>query len=241
MGTRQKYTMTSTLRTDLDAIEHSVLTAFPPLSADAQRTGLALYRLLVETGPVHPQHLAAVVGMPAAEIGALLNEAAMRCQLMYDDSNSVIGFGGLTIASTAHRLTVDDRQMFTWCAWDSLFIPGLLGATTARTESTCPASGDLVCLTVTPNQVLPLAVGQPILSFTLPDVNECTQSTERSIAGFCQHVHLFWSYDAGTTWAAGRDDVFFLSLADAFELGRRCNAARFDAKRFAEHVTRLGR
>jgi alkylmercury lyase len=234
--------MTLRLRPDLDTIERSILMAFPPLSGAAQRTGLALYRLLLETRPIDPHHLAAVMGMPAAEIVALLDEPGMRCQLLYDDSSSVIGFGGLTIASTVHRLTVDNRQMFTWCAWDSLFIPGLLGATSARAESTCPVSSDLVCLTVTLNGVLPLAAREPVLSFTLPDVNECSQSAERSITRFCQHLRLFASYDAGSTWAAERNDVFLLSLDDAFTLGQRYNAARFGhgASRVAPASERAG-
>jgi alkylmercury lyase len=230
--------MSKSIRTDLDAIHRSVLTAFTPLSRAARRTGLALYRLLAETGPVLPEQLAAMLDTTPAEIIKLLDEPGLRCQQLLDDSKRIIGFGGLTLMPTTHRLQIGARQMFTWCAWDALFIPGLLRATTARVESTCPASGEIVRLTVTPSGALALGAGEPVVSFTLPDANDCAESAERSITCFCSHVHLLASYNAGAVWVAERDEVFLLSLADAFELGRRYSAARFEIGASSEAIGR---
>src|SRR2546422_6561781 len=44
-----------------------------------------------------------------------------------DDEGRVLGFGGLAAAPMHHRLEVDGRTLWTWCAWDSLFIPEILG------------------------------------------------------------------------------------------------------------------
>ncbi len=38
-------------------------------------------------------------------------------------------YWGLAIAETKHRLEVDGRALYTWCAWDSLFLPEILQRT----------------------------------------------------------------------------------------------------------------
>ena len=37
----------------------------------------------------------------------------------------------------SHRFEVAGRTLYTWCAWDSLFLPQILGQE-AEVESTCP-------------------------------------------------------------------------------------------------------
>ncbi len=210
---------------DLDAAEAAVLAAFPRLSRRAREAGFALYRLLLEGGAVSPEQVASVVGRATREVLAVLEAPGMRCQLLYDDQKRVIGFGGLTAEPTKHCLRMNGRELFTWCAWDGLFIPHLLGAT-AELESHCPATGQLLRVRVTPNGTLPVR-GEPLMSFLLPTAASCAESTERSISCFCSYVNLLASREVGTTWVACRPDLFVLSLDEAFELGRRYNAARF--------------
>ncbi|MGH7575101.1 MAG: organomercurial lyase [Longimicrobiales bacterium] len=50
-----------------------------------------------------------------------------------------------------HRFEIDARTLGTWCAWDSLFIPELLGEA-ARVQSTDPETGEVVrCVTACPS------------------------------------------------------------------------------------------
>jgi hypothetical protein len=44
------------------------------------------------------------------------------------------------------------------------------------------------------------------------------------IQGFCHFVHFFVSEVAGKTWTERHPGTFLLSLAEAFELGRKVNA-----------------
>ena len=50
---------------------------------------------------------------------------------MRDERGHVIGHGGLALDETVHRFDVDGRRLHAWCAWDTLFLPELLGAGTA--------------------------------------------------------------------------------------------------------------
>jgi hypothetical protein len=65
----------------------------------------------------------------------------------------VVGYWGLSIPeayASPHRLTIDGRRLSAWCAWDTLFLPQLLGQT-ADVESTSPTAGATVHVTVTPD------------------------------------------------------------------------------------------
>ena len=215
-----------TTRTSLEAIRRATLAAFPPLSAEAQRLGLALYHALTTTGPVRREELAAAVDVATREVIAILDQPGMRCQVQYDDDKHIVGFAGLSTAPTPHRVTLNGHRRFTWCAWDALFIPDLVGESRALVESVCPATDKSIRLTVAGGRVS--ASGRyPVMSFVLPDVDGCAASTERSIACFCDDIRFLSSYEVGVEWIAHRAGMFLLSLPDAFTLGGQYTAARF--------------
>jgi alkylmercury lyase len=62
----------------------------------------------------------------------------------------MIGFRGLALPAMPHRLQVDGRTLHAWCAWDTLFLPQLIGKP-AGVESTCPTTEQTIRLTVTPD------------------------------------------------------------------------------------------
>ena len=79
---------------------------------------------------------------------AFLDKMAER-----DDKGNIIGILGLTQGKTwAHRFFVNGKELRTWCAWDTLFLPQLLGQT-ARIESESPISKKKITLTVGPKKV----------------------------------------------------------------------------------------
>ncbi|MHB1834417.1 MAG: organomercurial lyase [Solirubrobacteraceae bacterium] len=45
-----------------------------------------------------------------------------------DGDGRVVGFMGLSVVEFGgHRIELDGRRLTAWCAWDTLFLPGLLG------------------------------------------------------------------------------------------------------------------
>ena len=64
-----------------------------------------------------------------------------------DDHGRVVAFSGLSLTPTGHRFTVGGRQLYAWCAWDTLFLPALLDQP-AHVESSCPVTGAPVRLAV---------------------------------------------------------------------------------------------
>lgn len=109
----------------------------------------ALVRHLARGEPVTAAMLAAASGRTVDEVAAQL---ARWPNVERDADDAVIGFSGLTLRPTAHSIEIGGGLLHAWCAWDTLFLPGMLGAT-AHVRSACAVSGRAVDLVVAPDGV----------------------------------------------------------------------------------------
>ncbi len=157
-----------------------VAAAFPQLSAPEQRIALGLYRLLAEGEPVSSDRLAQHLDLSTNLVREVLNSWPA---VYFDDEKNVIGFWGLALQEMPHRFKVNGRQLYNWCAWDSLFIPELLGKT-AEVESTCPISGEIISLTVGPTTISVVSQSSPVLSGEAPLIPRITPGDQ--LVPFCQ-------------------------------------------------------
>ena len=188
--------------------------AFP--ACEDAPPALALVRLLARGRPVTEAMLAAGAGRAIDDVAAHL---ARWPNVERDADGAVIGFSGLTLRPTDHGFQVDDQQLHTWCAWDTLFLPGMLG-TTAHVRSTCPVSGRKVQLIVAPDGVEHADPPETHVSFP-----PSTGTDTADITGtFCCHVRFLAGTDAAYAWRETHPDGHVLDLATAFELGRRTTA-----------------
>ena len=204
----------------LDQIASAVISAFPKLSAPEQRAALALYRLLAKGRPVTAEQLSAASAVPGPAVHDML---AKWHGVQRSADGAVTAFWGLTLSKTKHRFRVDGRELHTWCAWDTLFLPPLLGAT-AEVESACPMTGKGIALRIGPRGIEAAEPEAVILSFVTPHQTDVERNV---IETFCCHVHFFASPEAGEEWSARRNGIFLLSLSDAWQIGTRKNAAQY--------------
>lgn len=110
---------------------------------------MALYRLLADGEPVTCVQLAERLNVPLdAAAGALRRVPNVR----YNAQDRIIGYGGLSVEPTAHRFEAGGRVLYTWCAWDALFLPEILDAN-ARVESRCPVTREPVRLALSPGSL----------------------------------------------------------------------------------------
>jgi len=71
-----------------------------------------------------------------------------------ETTGRIVGFRGLTLRPTDHLLEISGQTLFTWCAWDLLFLPMILcPKETAFGQSSCPITKTQICLTVGPTSV----------------------------------------------------------------------------------------
>ena len=176
----------------------------------------ALVRLLAQGKPVTDARLAEAVGRGDGDVTAQL---ARWPNVERDAEGAVTGFSGLTLLATPHRFEVDGRRLHTWCAWDTLFLPGMLGAT-AYVRSVCPVTGCPVELVVAPDRVERADPADLHVSFPPP----ATTDTADITSTFCCHVYFLAGADAARAWRDAHPDGDVLDLAAAFELGSGATA-----------------
>lgn len=194
----------------LPTLAASLASTFP--CCDDAPLAVALLDELAKGRPVSVAQLSRAVERDEADLAATLDRWP---NVHRNEQARVVAFGGLSVIPTEHRFDVGGRQLYTWCAWDTLFLPALLRQE-ARVESTCPMTGTKTLLTVGPNGVR--AAQPPSLQISFPA--PVSTVTSDITASFCCHVHFLADQAAADAWLAENQNGLTLSLEDAVELGR---------------------
>lgn len=168
-----------------------------------------LLQLLATGRPVTTGQLATATSHTEDDVRHAL--AAMP-DTEYDETGRIIG-SGLTQRPTPHRFEVDGKQLYTWCALDTLVFPAVLGRT-AHVESPCHATGTPIRLTAAPDGVTGLTPADAVVSIVTPDDMTSVRSA------FCNHVHFFANPAAAQDWLTDHPGMTVLPVADAYQLGR---------------------
>jgi alkylmercury lyase len=128
------------------------------------------------------------------------------------DGDLLIGAHGLTRRRTAHTLTIGEKTLHTWCAYDAVAIPVALAAT-ARATTTCP----------TCHRTLQVDIDDGLFPETdTPVLWIPTGPCEHVMNDFCTQANLFCTADHLHTWreAAGDPAGRVVSFVDVPALAR---------------------
>lgn len=154
--------------------------------------------------------------IPFAQFSRLLNvscneaEEIARLYGERNDKAEIIGFLGLTLAPTQHKLILRDKVVFSWCAADTLLFPAYLSFA-AKVESTDPVSKELV----------QLSINEDFLEWTDPVplyiswVNKIDPGNIRKT--MCDRTHFFSSEETASQWRKENMDAAILNVEDFFE------------------------
>jgi len=214
--------MTGNEAINLDQVLTVILNCFPSLNLLEQRLSLDLYRLLAQGEPVSRDVLAHRLAVPVETVKQILDRWP---GVFFDSQQRVVGYWGLSIPTAytgPHQFRINNRTLSTWCAWDTLFLPQLLGGE-AQIESRSPG-GDKVSLVVSPSRVERIEPAETCMSFLLPDEAGVQKDI---VTTFCHFIHFFPSRQAGEGWIAKHPGVFLLSLEDALSLGLKKNEKQY--------------
>ena len=217
---------------DIDSVAAIFIDAFPRLNADQRRLALTLYRLLARGAPVSAEKLAKESRLP---VELALDSLARWPGVFYDNGHAVIGFWGIAIQETTHHLEIAGGSAYAWCAWDALFIPGLLGMP-ARVTSTCVETGAAIELEISGNGIESRRAPGTMISFSVPAYADLKMNVT---ASFCHFVRFLRDHGAGERWIARHDGTFLLSLDQASDLGNKVNRARFRDALYTSTATDL--
>ncbi len=225
--------MATPSKLNLDELAASIVRCFPSLSLLEQRLSLDLYRLLAEGQPVPRTALAERLRVSVKEVIRILDSWP---GVFSDAEGRIVGYWGLSIPgaySSPHTLRMSGRTLSAWCAWDTLFLPQLVGQT-AEIESTSPGQTGIVRLTITPQQVERVEPVGAQMSVLVPNAQEMQKNV---VTSFCHFVHFFPSRQAAESWTAKHAGTFLLSVHEAHVLARLKNEAQYrDALRYKKEI-----
>lgn len=194
---------------------------------DASRLLIRVTRLIARGGPVPSDRVAGIIndlGIDETKAFEHLTAYTER-----DDNGDIVGAGpGITLRHTPHRFTTDTARVWAWCAMDTLILPAVVNQE-ARVASQPPASKEIVRFTATPHGVFDVEPAGAVVSIPglVPGTNPTdarhlvinlaeVTAAEQIWDTLCQEVHSFGSLAEAQQHFAGRDDVAFLSLSEAF-------------------------
>lgn len=175
---------------DSDALEALRRRTTSP-EADAVRT--AAFWLLLDRGqPVSVATIAVSTNLDEATVEQVVEEGAGRVEL--DNRGRIVGIAGLTINATRHRVTIESKTRWTWCALDAVGILGALEATGA-VRSTDPSTGRPV--------EIDFVAGEPRGEATLFILGGYDGGNVRE--EWCPLVNFFSTRGDAETWVAKHD------------------------------------
>ena len=176
--------------------------------------------LLARGKPASPEEIAASSGKSPEEVRAALGEFPGA---EWDGQGRVVGLG-LTLQPTPHRLKLEGRTLFAWCALDALLFPVLLGRP-ASIESPCRGTGDPVHIEITSAGIERVEPPSAVVSIV----------PARDLANFrgvgCDNPHFFSSPEATSQWLERRPEATILPAEEAFRLGRLIAEGLLDISR----------
>jgi alkylmercury lyase len=146
--------------------------------------------------------------------------------LYRDAAGDVIGYAGLTVRETRHRMHIASRTLYAWCAWDTLFLPALLDAS-AQVESCCAVTGKRISLIVHPERI-EQGAKPPFVSLVAPDREKAWADV---VHHFCRYVQFLADESAAKDWTAKNPGSHIATLEQAWALGRRRNELSYPARR----------
>jgi alkylmercury lyase len=180
-----------------------------PWAAEYTPIVVAAIAELAAGEPVEVRRVAERAGVPAASALEFLRSTPAE----FDPDGRLVGLG-LTLLPTPHRVELEGRRLYTWCAPDTLELPALLGKP-VRIESPCHATGEPVRIEADTHGVHKLEPEQAVVSIMLADA--CTSDFRERI---CEQNHFFCSEAAAADWHAERPEAIVVPVRLGFVLAQ---------------------
>lgn len=170
-----------------------------------------ILHMLVEIGqPIALSHLAVLLQMQVEDLVIHLTHFS---DAEFDKQGNIIGWG-MTLLPTPHQFLLPERPLFTWCAFDTLLFPSLLGVE-ALVRSECSASGQPITFASNPKSLTDLRPATSMISLIVPAARcDCVRGT------FCRQSLFFQSEEAASPWLALHPEAILLSIEEAATIGQ---------------------
>jgi len=171
-----------------------------------------VYRHLLKGEHLSIQNFANLLGKSASE-----SEEILSLHGEVNELNQIVGFLGISLIETNHKMIVDGITIYTWCAADTFIFPRYLDFA-AQVESKDPISGEIVKLSVN-GDYLEWTDPVPLYISSMDMADSCDIRNS-----FCNHTHFFVSKENANLWLENNPEGKISLLEDfiSFSGGSRC-------------------
>ncbi len=195
---------------------------FPAGSQLSQTILLQLYRLLAAGQAVEVRALAQKLELKTAQVHAILKQIPAS-NIVWDQDGNISAYRGLDINKSGHRIVIAEKNLYTWCAFDCLFLPELLQCE-AEIFSTCPQTGDEIRLRLDSKGKPHRWVDNLFVSFIAPELSDYHHNLRQT---FCCHVNFFAAKTTGAAWIKRHAGTVLIPLEEAIKLATIRNNTGF--------------
>lgn len=189
------------------------------LQGNEARLFIQTVRHLAQGQPVTTEgvrSIAAEVELTLEQANDVLNWLAER-----NDAGDIVGLAGLSLNPWNHEFRVNGRDLTTWCALDTLYLPHILRQDVGI-KSTDPVTDEIIQFRIGTDGQLD-APEDVVISLIVPKVDhQGLESAEQIWTAFCNYSLYFATEENGRTWFEGKQvEPLFLSVAEGIELGQK--------------------
>jgi len=199
---------------------------FPNGTEESKKILLTLYKMLARGRPVSIDDLSLVSEVEKSTVEKVI-EKLPGSHIEYDTNRAITAYRGLTLTPTGHQLIADGVQLYTWCAFDCLFLSGLLNSQIEVT-SKCPQTGEKISISMSQGTVLTASHMDIFVSFVMPEIDVYKSDLQDN---FCCHIHFFSSQKAGNDWAESKQNIVCVPLDEACTIAHVRNNSGFGSLR----------
>jgi alkylmercury lyase len=165
--------------------------------------------------PVSPEQLAEIWEVPLEQVRSVLAGAVLAGRAEVNSQGDLVG-GILSLIPTPHRISIGGKQLYAWCAYDAIYVPGLVGKT-AEISTQDPITGDPIKIIITPDSVADVQPEGSVVSVV--GVESDMRGGPKSPR--CTQMLFFGSRDSAHQWLQGRPDMSILTAEEVFEIARQ--------------------
>lgn len=171
-------------------------------------------RLLAKGKPVSPKELAQAWGMPMDQVSNLLAFGETQGSVQLNEQGNMIG-SFLSLEPTRHSMLINGNKLFAWCAYDSVYIPAVIGEE-VLVESMDPVTGEEIVMKVSPEGILEVKPEGTVATVVGLD----TDARGGVDSPRCRQMNFFASVENAEKWTEGNFDVAVMSPGQMFELAK---------------------
>ena len=176
------------------------------------RVTITTMQALAKGHPISPAQLADIWEMPFDQVRAILEQAEKNGQVEIDGQGNLVG-AMLSLNSTNHKVIMDGKHLFAWCAYDAIYASGVVGKP-AQISSKDPVTGEMIRVSLTPKGVEQVEPESVVVSVVGP--KEDSRAGPESSR--CTQMLFFRSRESAELWRQNRVGVYILTMEEVFKV-----------------------